>query len=186
LQTILHYSPLLVGLAFLPGNLIMAVFSVGLSAKVVMRYGTKKPLAIGMLFVAAGLVLFALAPADGSFWIHIIPAMSLMGFGAGLAFNPVLIAATSEVPPHESGLASGVLNTAFMMGGSLGLAILASVAAVRSSSLLASGTDQMTALLSGYHMAFMIGAIFAVGAAELAAFYIREPKNMGGGHMMTH
>lgn len=186
LQVILGYSPLLVGLAFLPGNLIMAIFSVGLSAKVVMRFGTKRPLAIGMGIVALGLVLFALAPADGSFWFHIIPAMSLMGLGAGLAFNPVLIAATSDVPPNESGLASGVLNTAFMMGGSLGLAILASVAAVRTSSLLAGGADHMTALLSGYHAAFFIGAIFAAGAAVLAIFFIRESENSDAAQMAMH
>lgn len=186
LQVILGYSPLLVGLAFLPGNLIMAIFSVGLSARIVMRFGTKKPLTIGMLLVAAGLLLFAGAPADGSFWFTIIPAMSLMGLGAGLAFNPVLIAATSDVPQDESGLASGVLNTAFMMGGCLGLAILASAAAIRTQYLLGEGVLHADALLAGYHFAFLVGALCAAIAAGIGAFRIREPRGMGGGHLVAH
>ncbi len=177
LQIVLGYDPLWVGISFLPGNIIMAIFSVGLSAKVVMRYGTKKPLALGMGFVSVGLILFALAPENGTFLFNVIPGMILMGFGAGLAFNPVLIAATSDVPPDESGLVSGVLNTAFMMGGSLGLAVLASVAAFRTSGLLEGGTPHILALLGGYHGAFWIGALFAGGASAMAIMYLREVEN---------
>ena len=183
LQAVLGYSPLWVGLAFLPGNLIMAVFSLGLSAKVVLRYGTTKPLALGMFLVALGLITFSLAPQDGSFLLNVIPGMVLLGFGAGLAFNPVLIAATAEVPPDENGLASGVLNTAFMMGGSLGLAVLASLAALRTESLLGKGADHIFALLEGYHVAFMIGAVFAL-LAVLIAFRLKDVR--GGEAMAMH
>ncbi len=182
LQIVLGYDPLWVGLSFLPGNIIMAIFSVWLSAKVVMRFGTKKPLAIGMLLIALGLVLFAIAPADGSLLLSVIPPMLLMGFGAGLAFNPVLIAGTGDVPQDESGLVSGVLNTAFMMGGSLGLAILASFAAVRTGQLIDAGTSQMPALLSGYHGAFWIGALFATAAALVAIRFVREPASREAMH----
>jgi MFS family permease len=177
LQIVLGYTPLQVGLSFLPANLIMAAFSVGLSAWVVMRYGVRWPLAIGMGIVALGLGLSSLAPLSGTFLLHVLPPMLLLGFGAGLAFNPVLLSATSDVPPQESGLASGVLNTAFMMGGSLGLAILASLAAYQTTSALAGGADQPTALLSGYHVAFAVGAIFALGAAVLAAARLQEIAN---------
>jgi EmrB/QacA subfamily drug resistance transporter len=172
MQIILGYTPLQVGLAFLPSNLIMAAFSLGLSAKIVMRFGTKPPLTIGMFFIATGLLLFAFAPANGTFLLHVLPGMLFLGIGAGMAFNPVLLAGTSDIPQDESGLASGVLNTAFMMGGSLGLAILASLAAFKTASL--AGADQMAALLSGYHLAFLVGAIFALGAATLGYFYLRN------------
>lgn len=186
LQAVLGYDPLWVGLSFLPGNLIMAIFSVGLSARVVMRFGTKRPLAVGMGIVGVGLLLFGFAPADGLFLLHIVPGMTLMGFGAGLAFNPVLIAATSDVPPEESGLASGVLNTAFMMGGSLGLAVLASVAAFRSNTLTMMGADATTALLAGYHTAFFIGAAFAFGAALLALFALKEVSPRENATTLSH
>ena len=173
LQLVLGYSPLQVGLAFLPANLIMAVLSIGLSAKLVMRFGIKAPLATGLLLAALGLALFARAPAGGSFAVDVLPNMILLGLGAGMAFNPVLLAAMNDVEPSEAGLASGVVNTSFMMGGALGLAILASVAASRSASLLASGEGQLSALTGGYHTAFLVGALFAAGAAVLGAVLLR-------------
>ena len=173
LQFVLGYSPLQVGLAFLPSNLIMGAFSLGLSAKLVMRYGFRLPLATGLSFAAAGLALFARAPVDGSFIVDVLPSMILLGFGAGMAFNPVLLAAMSDVAPEESGLASGVVNTAFMMGGALGLAVLASIAASRTSSLKASGDGSLVALTGGYHLAFLVGAIFAVAAAAIGGGLLR-------------
>ena len=103
LQLVLGYSPLQVGLAFLPANLIMAAFSLGLSAKLVMRFGIRAPLAGGLLLAAAGLLLFARAPVDGSFTIDVLPSMLLLGLGAGMAFNPVLLAAMSDVEPERVG-----------------------------------------------------------------------------------
>lgn len=105
--------------------------------------------------------------------------MLLLGLGAGMAFNPVLLAAMSDVAPSESGIASGVVNTAFMMGGALGLAVLASLAAARSSSQLAAGAEALVALNSGYQMAFVVGAVFAATAALLGAVLLR-PGAMAG------
>jgi sugar phosphate permease len=163
-----------VGLAFLPANLIMAAFSLGLSAKMVMRFGIRVPLAAGLALTAAGLALFALSPVDGSFALHVLPGMTLLGIGCGMAMNPVLLAAMSDVPQSESGLASGVVNTAFMMGGALGLAVLASLAAARTDRLLALGADSLAALNGGYHIAFAIGAGFAAAAALLSAVLLRS------------
>jgi EmrB/QacA subfamily drug resistance transporter len=173
LQLVLGYGPMQVGLAFLPANLIMAAFSLGLSAKLVMRFGIRIPLASGLALATIGLVLFARAPADGSFAEHVLPGMLLLGLGAGMAFNPVLLAAMSDVRPEDSGLASGVVNTSFMMGGALGLAVLASFAAARSGDLAATGFDRLAALNGGYQLAFLIGACFAAVAAVLSALLLR-------------
>jgi MFS family permease len=178
----LGYSPLKVGLAFLPSNLIMGAFSIGISAKLVMRFGIRKPLAIGLLMASAGLVLFARAPVHGHFLVDVLPSMILLGFGAGMAFNPVLLAAMSDVKPQESGLASGVVNTAFMMGGALGLAVLVSLAAARTTSLMGSGSGRLSALTSGYHLAFIFGAIFAALAAAIGASLLRTSVNVSPEH----
>ncbi len=173
MQLVLGYSAMQVGLGFLPANIIMAVFSLGLSAKIVMRFGIRAPLAAGLLLAALGLALFARAPVGGSFALDVLPGMLLLGLGAGMAFNPVLLAAMSDVAPSESGIASGVVNTSFMMGGALGLAVLASVAAARSSALAASGMDAAAALNGGYQLAFVIGAVFAAVAGSLGAMLLR-------------
>ncbi len=173
MQVVLGYSALQVGLAFLPANLIMAAFSLGLSARLVMRFGIRPPLAGGLLLAALGLALFAFSPPDGSFVPHVLPGMILLGLGCGMALNPVLLAAMSDVAPSESGLASGMVNTSFMMGGALGLAVLASLAAARAEALLGSGAALPVALTGGYHVAFVVGAIFAAAAASLGAALIR-------------
>ena len=158
MQLVLGYTPMQIGLAFLPPNLIMAAFSIGLSAKLVMRFGLKLPIGIGMLLAAAGLGLLAVAPNGGSFLVHVLPGMLLLGVGCGMALNPVMLAGMSDVDPSESGLASGVLNTSFMMGGALGLAALASLAEAK-----------------GYHAAFAAGALFAFAAAGITLLLDSKP-----------
>jgi len=178
MQLVLGYSPMQVGLAFLPANLIMAVFSLGLSARLVMRFGIRAPLGAGLLLAAFGLLLFARAPAEGRFVVDVLPGMLLLGLGAGMAFNPMLLAAMSDVAPSESGLASGLVNTAFMMGGALGLAVLASLAAGRTEALAASGAAEAVALNGGYRLAFLIGAVFAGAAGLMGATLLREASAM--------
>lgn len=184
MQLVLGYSPLQVGLAFLPANLIMAAFAVSLSAKIVMRFGIRPPIVVGLGLASLGLGLFALAPEDGTFLVHILPGMLLMGLGAGTAMNPVILAAMRDVPPSESGLASGVVNTAFMMGGALGLASLATLAAARTTSLTAEGASLASALTGGYRAAFLVGSLFALVAATLAGVLLRaaapDPASVPG------
>jgi EmrB/QacA subfamily drug resistance transporter len=172
LQLVLGYSPLAVGLAFLPANLIMGAFSLGLSERIVLRFGIRVPLAIGMLLVAASLTLFARAPVSGNYAVDVLPGMILLGLGMGVSLNPVLLAAMSEVDPSEVGVASGVANTSFVMGGALGLAVLASLADARTSGLAAAGVDRLAALTGGYHAAFVVGAVFAATAAALGALLL--------------
>ncbi len=167
LQRVLGYSPLEVGLAYLPSMVIWGAASL-YSDKLVMRFGIKTPLLVGLGLMTLSLLLFARTPVDGSFSIDVLPATLAVGLGAGIGFNPILLAAMSGVEPQEAGLASGVVNTSFMMGGALGLAVLASLAASRTESLVASGEDALAALNSGYHVAFLVGAIFAAAAGALS------------------
>jgi len=106
----------------------------------------------------------------------------VLGLGAGTAFNPVLLAALSDVAPQDSGLASGVVNTSFMMGGALGLAILASLAAARTNSLVGTGLDHLAALNGGYHIAFLVAALFAACASVLGAALLRFTASTTSSH----
>ena len=139
LQLVLDYSPLEVGLAFLPTTLVMGAGSIALSDRLVMRFGVKPPIVAGLTLFAIGLLLFTQAPADGDFVTDVLPGMIVMGMGGGIVFNPLLLAAMGDVGPTEAGLASGIVNTAFMMGGALGLAVLVSVADSRTDSLRGGG-----------------------------------------------
>ncbi|MEA3144469.1 MAG: hypothetical protein QOG31_1793 [Thermoplasmata archaeon] len=184
MQGILGYDPQQTGLAFLPADVIMAVFSISLSAKVVTRFGVRRPVAVGLLLAAAGLALFAIAPTNGTFLTAVLPGMTLLGVGAGMAFNPLFLAAMSDAKPEEGGLASGLVNTSFMMGGALGLAVLASLAASRTQALAASGASEVLALNGGYHVAFWLGAGFAAVGALVGGFVLREPATpVGDGHV---
>jgi EmrB/QacA subfamily drug resistance transporter len=168
LQLVLEYSPLEVGLAFLPTTLVMGAGSIALSDRLVMRFGVKPPIVAGLTLFAIGLLLFTQAPADGDFLPDVLPGMIVMGMGGGIVFNPLLLAAMGDVGPTEAGLASGIVNTAFMMGGALGLAVLVSVADSRTDSLRGGGDGSLVALTGGYHTAFLVAAGFAAVGALLA------------------
>jgi hypothetical protein len=135
-----------------------------------------------------GLLLFSRAPMDGSVWVDVVPAMTLLGIGAGIAFNPLLLAAMNDVPASDSGLASGMVNTSFMMGGALGLAVLASLAAAKSSHAVAAGLKAAAALNAGYHLAFSVGAAFVILAAVLGFVLFKKAAAPAGapagGHAM--
>jgi MFS family permease len=163
-----------VGLAYLPGTVIWGTSSLLLSDRLVMRFGIKPPLIAGLGLMAIGLLLFARTPVDGNFLVDVLPATIAVGLGAGIGFNPLLLAAMSGVAPTESGLASGIVNTAFMMGGALGLAVLASLAASRTDTLAASGHGPLDALNGGYHAAFILGAVFVVASAVVAGALLRS------------
>ena len=173
LQLVLEYSPMEVGLAYLPGTVLWGASSLLLSDRLVLRYGIRAPLLTGLSLMVLALVLLARTPVDGSWAIDILPATLAAGLGAGIAFNPILLAAMSGVAPEQAGLASGVVNTSFMMGGAVGLAILASLADSRSTSLRADGDGALASLNSGYHVAFVVGALFLVAAAVVTAALLR-------------
>jgi EmrB/QacA subfamily drug resistance transporter len=167
MQLVLGYTPMEVGLAYLPGTVLWGASSALLSERLVMRYGIKTPLLAGLGLMLLSLVLFARTPVEGSWTTDILPATLALGLGAGIAFNPILLAAMSGVEPQQAGLASGVVNTSFMMGGAVGLAILASIADSRTEALRSDGT--LAALNGGYHAAFVVGALFLLAAGVIAS-----------------
>ncbi len=173
MQLVLEYTPLEVGLAYLPGTVVWGAASLLLSDRLVMRYGIKTPMLSGMALTLIGLLLLARVPVEGNWALDIAPATIVVGLGMGIAFNPILLAAMSGVPQEQAGLASGVVNTAFMMGGAVGLAVLAALAALRNDDLRASGAGVAVALNGGYQIAFLVGAAFVVVAASVAAAVLR-------------
>ena len=173
LQQVLGYGALQVGLAYLPTTLVMAFCSLKLSDRLVMRFGIRLPLTVGLALAAASLVLLSRAPVGGSFLVDVLPSTILLGLGAGIAFNPVLLAAMGDVEPQEAGLASGVVNTSFMMGGALGLAILVSLSTWRSDQLVSDGVAPLEAMNGGFQAAFAVGAVFALAAAVVGGVFLR-------------
>ena len=176
LQEVLGYTPLEVGVAYLPSMVIWGSSSLLVSDRLVMRYGVKAPLIGGLALMTVGLLLLVRTPVEGNFLVDVLPATLAVGLGAGIGFNPILLAAMSGVAQTEAGLASGVVNTSFMMGGALGLAVLASLAASRTDSLEASGEGTLAALNGGYHVAFLVGALFVVASAVVAALLLRPDQ----------
>ncbi|MDA0183484.1 MFS transporter [Solirubrobacter phytolaccae] len=166
LQLVLGYDPLAVGLAFLPSTLVMGVTSLKLSQ----RFAPRTILAPSLLFVLAGLLLFARVPVDGNFVVDVLPATILIGLGAGLSTPAMMTLAMSGVAPEDTGLASGLINTTVQVGGAIGLAVLATLAAGRTGASTAPED-----LLAGYHLAFVIGA-GVLGVATVVAVWLTRPS----------
>jgi predicted MFS family arabinose efflux permease len=173
LQRVLGYDPLQVGLAFLPSTLVMGVLSMGFSGRITMRFGAKKTLIPSLLFIGAGMLLFARTPIDGSYVADVMPAMILVGIGAGLSFPALMTLAMSGATPQDSGLASGLVNTSAQVGGAVGLAVLATLATERTQGLVADGEAAMTALNAGFHLAYVVGALVLATAVVIAATVLR-------------
>jgi EmrB/QacA subfamily drug resistance transporter len=173
LQRVLGYDPFRVGIAFAPATTITAAFSAGLSAKMVNHFGICAPLSTGLLLSAIGLVLFARAPLGGKFVTDVLPGMVLLGLGGGMTSAPLLLGAMNGTDGRESGLVSGIVNTSFMMGGALGVAVLARLADLRTRELQRAGAETLAALNGGYHLAFLAGAFLSATAGVLGAFLLR-------------
>jgi EmrB/QacA subfamily drug resistance transporter len=168
LQRVLGYGPLEIGLAFLPTTLIMGTLSLRYAETLITRFGARQTLVPGLLLIAAGLVLFTRAPLDGSYAEHVLPVMVLLGTGIPLAFPALMTLAMSGATPSDAGLASGLVNTTVQVGGALGLAVLATIAATRTGDLRAGGQGPDAALLGGYHAAFLLAAVLVVAALVVA------------------
>ena len=176
LQLILGYDALEVGLAFLPGTLVMGTLSLGFTDKLNMRFGPTNVLIAGLVFLIAAMLLFARTPVDGNYWIDLLPLMLLFGVGAGVSFPALMMLAMSGATPQDAGLASGLVNTTAQVGGAIGLALLATLATDRTEGLLANGEQAAVALNGGYHLAFMIGAMLAAVAIVVAVTVLRSRR----------
>jgi EmrB/QacA subfamily drug resistance transporter len=168
MQKVFHYDALQIGLAFLPTTVVMGAMSLRLSEPLIMRFGARGTLIPGLVAIAAGLALFTRAPVHGSYVSDVLPTMVLMGAGIGSAFPALMKLAMSGATPADAGLASGLVNTTVQVGGALGLAVVATLAATRTNSLLAHGASQASALTGGYQLAFTVGAGLIVAALAVA------------------
>jgi EmrB/QacA subfamily drug resistance transporter len=185
LQLVLGYEPLEVGLAFLPGSLLMGVLSLGFTDKLNMRFGPRRVLIAGLCLLLVAMLLFARTPVDGNYLVDLFPAMIVFGAGAGVAFPALMMLAMSGATPQDAGLASGLVNTTGQVGGAIGLALLATISAERTQSLLEAGEGRADALLGGYHVAYLIGAALAVVAIIVGVTVLREESPaaaMAGAH----
>src|SRR5215208_2323236 len=176
LQRVLGYDALEIGLAFLPATIVMGALSLRYSERLIMRFGARTTLLPGLVLIGAGLALFAQAPVDGSYVRHVLPVMIVLGFGAGVSFPALMTLAMSGATQSDAGLASGLVNTTAQVGGALGLAVLATLSATRSENLIDGGeATASSALTSGYHLAFLIGAGLVV-AALVVAVTVLQPE----------
>jgi EmrB/QacA subfamily drug resistance transporter len=175
LQRVLGYDPLEVGLAFLPSTLVMGAMSLRYSEKLIMRFGPKNTLVSSLVFIGAGLLLFARTPVDGNYLLDVVPPVILIGLGAGMGFPSLMMLSMSGATMEDSGLASGLINTTVQVGGAIGLAVLATLAADRTDGLLADGESAISALNSGFHLAYLIGAALVTVAFVVAVTVLRAP-----------
>jgi EmrB/QacA subfamily drug resistance transporter len=176
LQRILGYDALQTGLAFMPVTILMGTLSIRYTDRLVMRFGARTMVLAGLVLFAAGLALFTRAPVEGSYFYHVFPVMVLLGTGAGLCFPALMTLAMSGATPDDAGLASGLINTTAQVGGALGLAVLATLSASRSSVLIGDGETSVAALTSGYHLAFGIGAALVVVAIAIALTVLQSEQ----------
>jgi EmrB/QacA subfamily drug resistance transporter len=177
LQRVLGFDALETGVAFLPVSLAIGVLSLGFSARLNLRFGARAVLVPGMTLVALGLAWLTRAPVDGSYAVDVLPAMLLLGIGAGVSFPALMTLAMSGAGDADAGLASGLVNTTMQVGGALGIAVLATLSSSRTDSLRAAGADAAHALTGGYHLAFTVSAVLvAVGAVVSATLLQRESR----------
>ena len=178
LERVLGYGPMAIGLAFLPVAVVMGLFSIRFSALLINRYGPVAVLGAGQVVVAAALTMLALGPTNANYVVHLMLPLALLGLGGGLAFPSLTIIAMSDVRPADAGLASGILNTTGQVGGALGLAVLATLAGSRTSSLLHDGAGSAVALAGGYHLAWLVGAGTVVVTLALTMSLLRGRPSM--------
>jgi EmrB/QacA subfamily drug resistance transporter len=182
LQQILGYDPFEVGLAFLPGTIVMGAMSLYVSGPAVMRFGPKLVVAVCLASMGGAMLLFARTPVDGHYVVDLLPIMLLFGFGAGLAFPALMQLAMSGAEPSDMGLASGLANTSPQVGGAVGLAVLATIASNHTDTLLANGDSAMAALNGGFHAAYLVGAGLVLVAIVVALTVLKPVPHP----MMAH
>jgi len=176
LQKVLHYSALDVGLAFLPTTLVMGSLSLGLSERLIMRFGPRTTLIPGVCLVVVALLLFARTPVHANYVTDLLPPFLLIAVGVGTSFPSIMTLAMSGATPADSGLASGLVNTSMQVGGAIGLAVLATLSTGRTESLEEGGMGPAQALTSGFHLAYLAGAGLAAIAVAIAVLVLRAPR----------
>ncbi|HET7827884.1 MAG TPA: MFS transporter, partial [Candidatus Saccharimonadales bacterium] len=175
-QQVLHYSPVKAGLSFLPITFIIAALS-GIVAKLVPKIGYKPPMNLGPIVSAVGLFTLAhFMKVGGHYWQNVFPGLAIFACGMGLTFVSGTLAATSGVPRHLAGIASGVLNTSQQVGGSIGLAILSAVAFSAIHAETSAGGPANYAQVHGYQAGLDVGVGLAIGAALVVLLVVKNHK----------
>jgi len=167
MQTVLGYSPVQTGLAWLPLCFAVAI-SAGISSQLLARLGTRPVIVVGAVVAAGGLYWLSRIPVDGSYVADLLPGMLVLALGGGAVFVGVTTAANAGVPADKAGLAAALLSASQQLGGALGLAILTAVSTSRTNHLLATGSTASRALTSGFQRGLLLGSIFLVAAAVIA------------------
>jgi EmrB/QacA subfamily drug resistance transporter len=185
MQRILGYDALHVGLAYLPMTIGMGAMSFRFTAQLSARFGAQATLVPGMAFILAGLLLLARTPIDATYALDLLPALVVIGLGAGLAFPSLMTLAMSGATPADSGLASGLVNTSVQVGGAIGLAVLATFSTERTEARLAGGDPAASALNAGYHLAYLIGAALVLVAIAVAASALRTGTTEAAGERLA-
>src|SRR5712691_7421223 len=178
LQRVLGYGPLAIGLAFMPVAVGMGALSIGVTARLIMRFGARTVLLVGFGLISVALLLAARGPISGGYLRDWLPVLALLGIGGGLAFPSLAVVAMAGTTPSDAGLASGLLNTTGQVGAALGLAVLATVSTNRTSELIAQGQATAAALSGGYHLAWAIGAGLAIASIVLAATVLKSESTV--------
>ena len=176
LQRILGYDALGTGLAFLPTTVVMGALSLRYSERLITRFGARTLLLPGLAMIAAGLAWFARVPVEGTYLLDVLPSALLLGTGVGVAFPALATLAMSGATPSDAGLASGLVNTNTQVGAAVGLAVLATVSATRTSSLTAHGASTVAALTGGYRYAFGVSVALVLAAAVVAVTVMRADR----------
>jgi EmrB/QacA subfamily drug resistance transporter len=174
LQRVVGYSPLRASFAFLPIAVALAALSLGMSAKLTVRYGPRNVLLAGLVLVITALGLAARAPVHAMYVIDVLPMAVLLGAGAGLAMPAIMSLAMSVATPQDAGVASGVASTAGMAGGALGLAVLTTLSSGRMQHLLGIGESARAAMNGGFHLAFAVSAVFVAVGLLIGLFVLRS------------
>ena len=169
-RRVLHYDALQIGLAFFPVTVLMGTLSVRYTERFITRFGARPTVRVGIVMIGASMLWFSRAPEHGSYVVDVLPTMVLLGIGCGVCFPSLMTLAMSGATRADAGLASGLVSTTAQVGGALGLAVLASVASSH-----AHGSHTLSAIIGGYHVAFLIGAILVVAAIAVAFIVLKDP-----------
>jgi EmrB/QacA subfamily drug resistance transporter len=180
LEHVLGFGPVRTGAAFLPQTLVVGALSLGVTARLMHRFGPKRLLIPGLVAIMAGLALLSTSGEHSSYFPGVLAAYVLIGLGGGLSFMPLLTIAMAEVPPADAGLASGIVNVSMQVSGAIGVAALGTISADRARTLAAQGESLRTALTGGYHLGFLIAAACVAACLLVVLVVLRSPGDAEG------
>ncbi|MFJ2566519.1 MFS transporter [Streptomyces sp. NPDC087568] len=179
LQRVLTYSSLQAGIGFVPIAVVIAVVSLGLSTRLITRYGQRTMLLLGLALIVGAFVMLSFARVNGIYLVDFLPASLVMGLGFGLAAPAIMGLGMTAVSSAESGIASGLFNTTQQIGGAIGLTVLSAFVSARTNSLIAAGKPEAESLVGGYHVAFLAAAGFTLTALLIGVGLLKATPSAG-------